>query len=226
MPHFAYSRQDRVSLPREPISAKVVAKLISEAGADHLITLNLHSAQEQGFFDFPMDNLSTDKLFAHYFNQKNLKNITVVSPDTGGAKQAKRLSDLLNANLAIIHKARPAHNESIVTHVVGEVKNRTCILFDDMIDTGGSVINAKKALEKNGANKDIYLAATHPVFSLDAPEKLKEAKFKEVVVTNSIPVPPKKQFDSLKILSIAPMLAKVIENIIEAKSVSSIWHNQ
>lgn len=223
MPHFGYSRQDRVSLPREPISAKLIAKLIGAAGADHLITLNLHSAQEQGFFDFPVDNLGGDKMFARYFQSKKLEHITVVSPDTGGAKKAKCLADYLGAHLAIIHKSRPSHNISTVNHVVGEVRNRTCIIYDDMIDTGGSVINTKKALEKAGAKREIYLAATHPVFSLDAAKKIAAAHFKEVVVTDTIPIAPKNRFKGLKILSVAPLLSKVIKNVYEARSVSRIW---
>lgn len=223
MPHYGYARQDRVSLPREPISAKLVADLISSAGADHLITLNLHSAQEQGFFNFPVDNVTTDKLFAEYFRRKHLKKLTVVSPDAGGAKKAKWFSDLMGANLAIIYKSRPAHNKSVVTHVVGEVKNRTCILYDDMIDTGGSVINAKEALIKEGADRQIYLAATHPIFSGNASEKVRQANFAEVVITDSIPVPQKKRFRNLKILSVAPLLAHIMRNVHHAKSVSGIW---
>ena len=221
MPHYAYARQDRVALPREPISAKLVADLLSAAGADHVIAVNLHSDQEQGFFDFPVDNLNCLKLFTDYFKKKKLKNITVVSPDAGGAKDAKKLADKLGATLAVIHKARPAPNKSYVTHVVGEVKGRTCVLYDDMIDTGGSICAAMEALLAQGAKKDIYVAATHAVFSDPAVSRLKKAKFKEVIVTDSIPLPKEKQFNGLKVLSIAPLLAKTIKSVHEEKSVTA-----
>lgn len=221
IPHYPYSRQDRVASPREPISAKLVADLISTAGADHVITMKLHSDQEQGFFNFPVDNLNPEKLFADYFKKKKIKDLVVVSPDAGGAKDAKKFADSVGANLAIIHKTRPNHNVSEVTHVVGDVEGKTCVLFDDMVDTGGSVTAAKVALEKMGANKDIYLAATHAVFSDPAVERFKQAGFKEVVVTNSIPLPKEKQFKGLKVLSVAPFLAGIIKNVHDDKSVTN-----
>lgn len=221
MPHYGYSRQDRVATPREPITAKLMADLISKAGADHLITMKLHSDQEQGFFNFPVDNLNTEKLFADYFRKKKIKDLVVVSPDAGGAKDAKKFADLLGANLAIIHKVRPSHNKSEVTHVVGEVEGKTCVIYDDMIDTAGSVTGAIAALRRMGAKKDVYLAATHAVFSDPATERFKEAGFKEVVVTNSIPIPERKMFKGLKILSVAPFLAKIIKNVHEDKSVTT-----
>jgi len=224
MPHYGYARQDRVATPREPISAKLVADLISKAGADHLITMKLHSDQEQGFFNFSVDNLNTNKLFSDYFIQKKIKDLVVVSPDAGGAKDAKKFGDLIGANLAIIHKTRPAHNKSEVTHVVGDVKGKTCILYDDMVDTAGSVTAAINALRSMGANKDVYLAATHAVFSPPAVERLSAAGFKEVVVTNSIPVLKEKQFKGLKILSIAPLLAQTIKNVHDSRSVSEVFN--
>jgi ribose-phosphate pyrophosphokinase len=220
MPHFAYSRQDRVASSREPISAKVVANLISVAGADHLITMKLHSDQEQGFFEFPVDNVNTKYLFAEYFKKKNLKDLVVVSPDAGGAKDAKKFADELGANLAIIHKSRPGHNQAEVSHVVGEVEGKTCLIYDDMIDTAGSVTAAKKALVDMGANKDVYLAATHPVFSDPATERFKAAEFAEVVVANTIPVGEEKQFEGLTVLSTAPLLARIIKSVHTGTSVT------
>jgi ribose-phosphate pyrophosphokinase len=222
IPHYGYARQDRVATPREPISAKLVADLISAAGADHVITLLLHSDQEQAFFDFPVDNLSPYKLFANYFKKKKLKDLVVIAPDTGAAKQAKRFADLLGADLAILNKVRPSHNVSEVTQVVGDVTDKTCLIFDDMVDTAGTVVNGKEALLKRGANNDVYLAATHAVFSPPAITRLKAAKFKEVVVSNSIPVTADKQFPGLTILSVAPLLAKTIENVHKCKSVTSV----
>ena len=220
MPHYGYARQDRVATPREPISAKLMADLISAAGADHIITLKLHSDQEQGFFNFPVDNLNTEKLFAEYFNKKKIKDLVVVSPDAGGAKDAKKFADLVSANLAIIHKTRPGHNKAEVQHVVGDVKGKNCIIYDDMIDTGGSVTEAIKALRARDAGKDIFLAATHAVFSDPAVERLKNAGFKEVVVSNSIPIEKRKRFKGLTVLSVAPLLARIIQNVHENKSVT------
>lgn len=220
MPHYAYARQDRVAEPREPISAKLVADLMSTAGADHLITMKLHSDQEQGFFNFPVDNLNTNTLFAEYFTKKKLKNPVVVSPDAGGAKDAKKFADLLNAPLAIIHKSRPRHNQSEVQHVVGDVQGKTCILYDDMIDTAGSIASAAEALRERGAHEHLYAAATHPIFSPPATERLIKSRFKEVVVTDSMPVPAAKKFDGLTILPTAPFLATIIRHVHDAKSVT------
>lgn len=223
MPHYAYSRQDRMALPREPISAKLMADLISAAGATHLITMSLHSGQTQGFFNFPVDNLHTHQLFSDYFRKKKLKNLVVVSPDAGGGKAAKRLADPLGADIAIINKHRPSHNRAEVKSVVGDVEGRTCIIFDDMIDTGGSVVAAVEALREAGANKDIYLAATHAVFSGPCLERLKKAKFKEVVITDSIPLPKEAAFPGLKIISVAPVLADVIQRVHEGRTVAEVW---
>lgn len=223
IPHYGYARQDRVATPREPISAKLIANLISAAGANHVITINLHSDQEQGFFDFPVDNLTARKLFADYFLRKKLKNLVVVAPDVGASKEAKRFADKLGAELAVIHKVRPEHNVAEVMHVVGDVADKTCLIFDDMIDTAGTVVAGKEALLKKGANEDVYLAATHAVFSNPAVERLRGAKFKEVVVTDTIPLPPEKIFPGLQILSVAPLLARTIKNVHESKSVSSVY---
>jgi ribose-phosphate pyrophosphokinase len=224
IPHFGYARQDKMHVPREPISAKLMANLLVKSGADHVVTFQLHTDQVQGFFDVPVDNLYVYKTFANYFKQKKLKDIVIVSPDAGGAKNAKRFADELGSPIAILHKTRPAHNVSAVTRVVGDVKNKTCIIFDDMVDTGGSVVNAKEALLKKGANKDVYLCATHAIFSDDAPKRLAAAKFKEVVVTNTLPISKAKQFKGLKEVSVAPLLANVIESVIGHKSVSSLFY--
>ena len=224
VPYFGYARQDKVHKPREPISAKLIADLLVKSGADHVVTLQLHTDQTQGFFDVPVDNLYVHKMFAQYFKKKNLKDVVVVSPDAGGAKNAKKFADVLGAPIAILHKTRPEHNVSAITHVVGDVENKTCIIYDDMIDTGGSMVNAKAALIKHNAKKDVYLCATHAVFSGEASKKLGDANFKEVVMTNSIPIPKNKQFKGLKQLSIAPLLANVIESVIGHKSVSSLFY--
>ena len=223
IPHYGYARQDRVATPREPISAKLVANLISAAGANHVITINLHSDQEQGFFDFPVDNLKAKKIFVDYFLRKKLKDLVVVAPDAGAAKEAKRFADSIGAELAIIHKVRPEHNVSEVMHVVGDVVDKTCIIYDDMVDTGGTVVAGKEALLKKGAKDDVYLVSTHAVFSPPSVERLRGAKFKEVVVTDTIPIGPEKMFPGLVVLSVAPLLAKTIKNVHESKSVSSVY---
>lgn len=222
MPYFPYSRQDRVAAPREPISAKLTADLVSKAGADHVITFTLHSDQAQGFFDFPVDNLSARKLFVEYFKKKNLRDITVVAPDVGSAKEAQRLARMLDAELAILNKTRPAHNVSEVTHIVGSVAGRTCILYDDLVDTAGSVANGAAVLRRHRANKDIYMAATHAVLSKDAHKKLKKAKFKEIVFTDTIPIPKEKMLPNIKIISVAPLLSAVIENIHTGKPLTPL----
>ena len=224
LPHCGYARQDKVHVPREPISAKVMADLLVTAGADHVITFELHSDQNQAFFDVPVDNVIVHRLFADYFKKKKLKNITVISPDAGGAKNAKRFADDLGAPIAILHKARPEHNKSVVTHVVGDVKGRTCIVYDDMIDTGGSVANAAEALRKQGATKDLYLAATHPIFSGPAIKRLSKAGYKEVVVTNTMPLSKEKKFKGLKQISIAPLLANIISSVTHHKSASKWFY--
>ncbi len=224
IPHLGYARQDKVHAPREPISAKLMADLIVKSGADHVITFQLHADQTQGFFDVPLDNIMVHKLFAEHFKKKELKNLTVVSPDAGGAKNAKKFADYLGANLAILHKSRPAHNQAVTTHVVGDVENQTCIIYDDMIDTAGSVMAAQEALLKGGANQDIYLAATHAIFSGPAQERLSQAKFKEVVVTNSLPITKDKEFEGLVQINLGPLIGSVIQSIAEDKSVSSLFY--
>ena len=224
LPHFGYARQDKVHHPREPISSKVMADLLVASGADHVVTAQMHADQSQAFFDVPTDNLNMDKVFANYFKKKKLKDVVIVSPDAGGAKNAKRFADHLGAKLAILHKTRPRHNTSEVTHVVGDIHKKTCIIYDDMVDTAGSVCNAKEALIKHGAKKDVYMCATHPIFSGPAIERLKKAKFKEVVVTDSMPISKAKQFKGLKQISTAPLLASVIESVIGHKSVSTLFY--
>ncbi|OGJ57302.1 hypothetical protein A3H22_00250 [Candidatus Peribacteria bacterium RIFCSPLOWO2_12_FULL_55_15] len=222
IPHFPYARQDRITEPREPISAKLIAHLLEESGADHVITLDLHSDQIQGFFQIPVDAIHARTIFAEYFRTKNLPFPVVISPDVGGAKRAKKFADSLSAPLAILHKNRPGTSQADVHHVVGDVAGKTCILFDDIIDTAGTLFAARTALLRHGANPDIYAAATHAVLSGDAPKRLREADFKEIVVTDSIP-PPSSQPENLTFLSIAPLLAEVIRHIESHQSVTEIY---
>lgn len=222
IPFFPYARQDRVAEYREPISAKLMAHLLEESGADHIMTFDMHSDQIQGFFSVPVDSLRAVELFASYIESKNIKDLVVVSPDVGGAKRAKKLSDLLGAELAIMHKTRPEHHETEIVDVVGDIEGKTCILYDDMIDTAGSLVSAKKALTERGANEDVYAAATHGIFSGKAIQRLTDAKFKEVIVTDTVPNAPD-AFPGLHIISIAPMLTNVIRNVVEGISVTNIY---
>lgn len=222
LPHFPYSRQDRVTEPREPISAKLIAHLLEESGADHVITLDLHSDQIQGFFSIPADSLDSRPIFNEYFRKKKLKDPVVVAPDVGGAKRAKKFATMLDADLAIMHKNRSHHQEAEILEVVGTVEGKTCIIFDDIIDTAGTLLSSRNALLERGANRDIYAAATHGVFSGKAAERLRKAKFKEVVVSDSIPNDPK-AFPGLTILTIAPLLAEVIQHIELGQSVTQIY---
>jgi ribose-phosphate pyrophosphokinase len=222
MPHFGYARQDKKSAPREPITSRLMADLLSAVGFDRLVTMDLHTDQIQGFFNQPVDHLTALPLFADYFKKKNLTDLVVVSPDTGSAKFAKRLADRLGAELAIMHKTRPQHNVAEITNVVGNVKGKTVLILDDMIDTGGSVCSGISALKAHGCNDDVYLAATHAVFSGPAVDRLSKAGLKEVIVANTIPLTGK-HFDSLQIISTAPMLGEAIKRNYEKESISSLF---
>jgi ribose-phosphate pyrophosphokinase len=225
MPHLPYARQDRVAAKREPISAKLVADLLEASGADHVICVDLHSEQIQGFFDRPMDSIKAQPLFVKYFMDKHPGDIVVVAPDAGGAKNAKRFADVIGAELAIMNKTRPGMNQSEVTHLVGNVCGKHCIVYDDMVDTAGSVSGAAKFLRAHGADKEVYLAATHAVFSGPAYERLLEADFTEIVVTDSLPIKHQEKLPNLKVLSLAPLLSKIIFNIHEGFSVSEAMEN-
>ena len=223
IPYFGYSRQDKKSAPREPISARLIADLLSAIGFDRLITMDLHADQIQGFFAQPVDHLTALPLFVDYFRNKKLTDVVVVAPDTGRAKFAKRLSDRIDGDLAIMHKTRPSHNVAEVMNLVGDVKGKTVILVDDMIDTGGSVTSGLAMLRKLGCNDDIYLAATHAVFSGPARERLAGGEFKEVVVTDSVPIPDGKRFPQLRVISTAPLLGEVIRRNYEKQSISPLF---
>jgi len=222
MPYYGYARQDRKNKPRDPISAKLVANLLTAAGVDRVVTLDLHAGQIQGFFDIPLDNLKFLPIAAKYFVDKGLKDIVVVAPDVGGVARAREFSSRLNAPLAIIDKRRPAPNVSEVMHVVGDVKGKVCIMVDDIIDTAGTMVNGAEALLREGA-AELYACCTHAVFSDPAIERLQESPFREVVVTDSIPLAPEKRFDKLRILSGAGLFADAIRRIFEHRSVSRLF---
>ena len=223
VPHFAYGRQDKKSAPREPITSRLIADLLDAIGFDRLITMDLHSDQIQGFFSQPVDHLTALPIIADYINQKSLANLVVVAPDAGRVKFSKRLADRLHASLAMMYKTRPAQQVAKITNVIGEVKDKTILLVDDMIDTAGSVLSGIEALKAAGCG-DVYLAATHPVFSGPAIERLSNAPLKEVIVTNTMDLGPDKHFDGLTVLSAAPLLAEAIRRNYQRRSISSLFN--
>ena len=223
IPHFGYARQDRKAASREPISARLVANLLETAGADRVVAMDLHSDQIQGFFNIPVDTVTAVPILANYIKEKNLKDLVVVAPDTGRAKVAKKLADRVGAQLAILHKVRSEHHQSEVTHVVGEVKGKTVVITDDMIDTAGTITSGVGALRADGCNKDVYVIATHGIFSGPAVERMTKANFAEVVVTDSLPLPKEKQFKGLKILSSAELLGAAIRRNYENQSITSLF---
>jgi ribose-phosphate pyrophosphokinase len=220
--HYGYSRQDKKSASREPITAKLVANLLTVAGVNRTVVIDLHQGQIQGFFDTPVNHLTALPIFADYFLKKELKNVCVVSPDVGRAKAAKKLADMLNADLAIMHKTRPDHNRADVTSVIGAVHGKTCILNDDMIDTAGSLEAAVKVLRKEGA-LSIHICATHGLFSGPAYDRLEAADVVEVVVCDTVPVPQERQMGKIKVVTVAPLLAKAIMNVYLEASVSELF---
>jgi ribose-phosphate pyrophosphokinase len=228
IPYYGYSRQDKKTLSREPISAKLVADLLSKAGADRIVSVDLHSGQIQGFFDMPFDHLTALPLLEDYFQEQlGLSDLVVVAPDTGRVKVAERLAGHLDADLAFIYKRRSRHEAHKIEalDLVGEVQGRPCLVVDDMIDTGGTMVKGAEVLAEKGAG-EIYIGATHGLFSGKAVQNLEEAPIKEVVVTNTVPIPEEKQIEKLTILSIAPIIASAIRAVFEDTSVSEIFHGE
>lgn len=222
IPYFGYARQDRKVEPRVPISSKVMANIIQATGADRVLTMELHAEQIQGFFDIPVDNLYSAPVAIQYIKSLNLKDVVVVSPDSGGADRARFYAKNINAGLAIIDKRRPEANVAEVQYVIGDVNNKNCILVDDMCDTGGSISKAAIALREQGA-KDVYCLFTHPVLSGDASSKLESAGFKEIIFTNTIPFRGPREMKGGRILSIAPLFGEAIRRIHNGESVSSLF---
>ena len=225
VPFYGYARQDKKHRGREPISARLMADLFKAAGADRLMTVDLHTSQIQGFFDGPVDHLFALPLLAeHVASRVATDQITVVSPDAGRVRGAERWTDVLGAPLAIIHKRRDPDvpNQVRVFEVVGDVKDRVCVVVDDMIDTGGTIVKAAETLFENGA-KDVIVAATHGILSDPARDRLQQSQISEVVVTDTLPIPPERQFDKLTVLSIAPTLATAINEVFTDGSVTSMF---
>ena len=222
MPYYGYARQDRKDQPRVAIGAKLLANVMEAAGADRVLGIDFHTHQLQGFYDVPVDHLYAAPVLTSYFQQKGLEDVTVVSPDVGAAKMARGFARRIDAAFAIIDKRRPAHNVAEVLTVVGEVEDRNCIIVDDMIDTAGTMESVVLALKERGAN-DTYVAATHPLLSGPAVQRMQESPVTEVVVTNTLHVPEDKRFEKLKVLSVANLLARAIRYTHSNESVSQLF---
>ncbi len=222
IPYYGYARQDRKTRARDPITAKLVANLITASGARRVVTMDLHAGQIQGFFDIPVDHLPGVPILAQYFLQQKLENVVVVSPDHGGVTRARDLAERIGAPLAIIDKRRPEPNVAEIMNIIGDIKNKKVIMIDDIIDTAGTIAQGAHALKTWGAT-DIYVCCTHPVLSGPALDRLNQAPVKEIVVTNTIPLSTEKCLQKIKVLTVAPLLGEAIIRIHEDLSVSKLF---
>ena len=222
IPYYGYARQDRKARGREPITAKLMADLLETAGITRVVTIDLHAAQIQGFFNIPFDHMPGGPLLAEYIKEKNLENMVVVSPDLGGVSRARGFAEILNAPMAIIDKRRPEPGVAEVMNLIGNVEGKNCILVDDMVDTAGSLTEGARALKKFGAN-EIYACCTHPILTDPALSRIAQSDITELVVTNTIPLAPAKKHPKSKVLSIAPILAETILRIYNDWSVSQLF---
>jgi ribose-phosphate pyrophosphokinase len=224
IPYYGYGRQDRKTRARDPITAKMIANLITVTGAQRVVTMDLHAGQIQGFYDIPVDHLPGVPILADYFRSKKLGDVVVVSPDVGGVTRARDLAERLGmgAEIAIIDKRRTEPNVSEVMHVIGDVKNKSVIMIDDIIDTAGTITQGAEVMMDRGA-KDVYACATHALLSGPAVQRLAASPLKEVVITNTIPLPQEKRLDKITVLSVAPLLGEAIIRIHEDLSVSKLF---
>ena len=225
IPYFGYARQDRKVVPRTSISAKLVSNLITNSGADRVVTLDLHSGQIQGFFDIPVDNLFATPIFARHIKRKiKTRNMICVAPDVGGTARARALGKMLNVGLAIVDKRRPAPGKSVVMNVIGNVKDKTCIIVDDIIDSGGTIVNAAKILKQRGA-RDVHVYVSHGVLSGDAVEKIRKSQIKNLVITDTIDNSQKvKKAKNIEILTISNLVGEAIKRISNSTSVSDLFN--
>jgi ribose-phosphate pyrophosphokinase len=222
LPYYGYARQDRKVQPRVPITAKLVADLLTAAGVDRVLALDLHAGQIQGFFNIPVDHLFAAPVIIDYLGKKDLRDPVIVSPDAGGVERARAIAKRLKAALAIIDKRREGPNQAAAMHLIGEVRDRDAVVIDDMIDTAGTLVQAVGALARGGARR-ILACGVHPVLSGPAIERIRDSALEEVVVTNSIPVPEHKRLDRLTVLSVAPLLGEAIRRIHDEESVSTLF---
>ncbi len=224
LPWYPYSRQDKKSAPREPITAKLIAELLQAAGVDRVLTMDLHAGQIQGFFTIPVDHMTALKLFAQHFHDQGLagEGVVVVSPDPGRAKIARKFAELLDSDLAILNKARPSHDVAQVTEVIGKVRGKTAVMTDDMIVTGGTLRAGAEALLEAGAQV-VYACATHALFPNGALQRLVESEIEQIVVTDTVPLSPLERPDKVQVLTVSKILAESIRNVFSDESVSAIF---
>ena len=224
MPYYGYARQDRKAKSRDPITAKLVANLITAAGADRVLTMDLHAAQIQGYFDIPLDHLQGGKILADYFNRKQIEDLVVVSPDLGSVTRSRKFANTLNGDvpIAIIDKRRPKANVCEVMNIIGEVAGKNVILLDDMIDTAGTIVNAANALKEYGA-KDVYACCTHGVLSGPAIERIQNSAIDELIVLDTIELPEEKKIDKIQIKTVAPLFGDAIKKIFSNESISMLF---
>lgn len=224
LPYYGYARQDKKIKPREPVTARLVANMITQAGASRVLCLDLHAGQIQGFFDLPVDHLYAGPLIADYMIEHGLHNgnICVVSPDVGGVARARALAEHLRTSIAIIAKRRPEANKVEIMEIIGDVKDKVCVMVDDMMDTGGSIVQGAEALIARGASA-VHACVTHAVLSGSAVERINDSPLKSLVVTDTIPLPPDKRSPKINVLSVAPLLADAISRIHEDNSVSELF---
>lgn len=222
IPYYGYARQDRKAKARDPITSKLVADLLVAAGADRVVTMDLHAAQIQGYFDIPVDHLVGMPILVKYFQEKNLEDLVIVSPDHGSVTRARNMAQPLNAPIAIVDKRRPEPNKSEIMNIIGDIEGKTAILVDDMIDTAGTITNAANALKDLGA-KEVYACATHPILSGPAIERIADSAIKELVLLNTTPIPEEKIIDKIKVLSVAPLFAEAMMRIFTNDSISKLF---
>lgn len=222
IPYYGYARQDRKAKARDPITAKLVADIISTAGADRVVTMDLHAPQIQGYFNIPVDHLKGMPILVKYFREKNLEDLTIVAPDHGSVSRARSMAYPFDCPIAIIDKRRPKANVSEIMNIIGDIEGKNCILVDDMIDTAGTICNAANALVAMGA-KDVYAAATHPILSGPALERIEASVIKEMILLNTIPIPEEKRISKMKILSVAPLFAEAMIRVFTNDSISRLF---
>ncbi|MBQ6621581.1 MAG: ribose-phosphate diphosphokinase [Mogibacterium sp.] len=222
IPYYGYARQDRKAKARDPITAKLVANMLTAAGVSRMITMDLHAPQIQGYFDIPVDHMLGLPTLTDYFITKNLEDVVVVSPDHGSVPRARNMAQRINCPIAIVDKRRPEPNKSEIMNIIGNIHDKNCIILDDMIDTAGTISNAANAIKEMGA-REVYACATHGVLSGPAIERLESSAIKELVILNTLPIPKEKQIDKMKILSVGPVFAETISRVYSHGSISSMF---
>ena len=222
IPYYGYARQDRKAKARDPITAKLVADLLVAAGADRVLSMDLHANQIQGYFDIPVDHLLGMPILAKYFKEKNMEDLVIVSPDHGSVTRARNMAEMLNCPIAIIDKRRPEPNKSEIMNIIGNIEGKNCIIIDDMIDTAGTICNAANAIKDLGA-KAVYAAATHPVLSGPAVERLEKSAIEELVLLNTVPLPEEKKIEKMRFLSVAPLFAEAMTRVFTNGSISVLF---